>query len=90
MNLTRSIQYNSKLTTFEKATAEIKSGDNLFISGNASSPNDLLQYIAKRKDELKNVSVYHLLLLGKNPLAVEGMENHIRISSFLSARASEQ
>ena len=82
MNLTRSIQYNSKLTTFEKATAEIKSGDNLFISGNASSPNDLLQYIAKRKDELKNVSVYHLLLLGKNPLAVEGMENHIRISSF--------
>ena len=78
----KSSEYYSKLTSFENAVAEIQNGDNIFTSGNASSPSELLQHIANKSPELKNVKIYHLLYIGKNPLAVHGMEDHVRISSF--------
>ncbi|MBW7889249.1 MAG: acetyl-CoA hydrolase/transferase family protein [Bacteroidetes bacterium] len=83
---TDSLLYRSKLRSVEEVVGLIKSDDNIFISGNAASPTFLLKNIAKRKDEVKNVSVYHMLLLGEDPLSEEGMSNHIRhVSLFVGS-----
>jgi acyl-CoA hydrolase len=74
----------------EDAAALIYSGDNVFVSGNAASPKTFLDVLARRKSELKNVSVYHLLLMGSDPFFEEGMRDHIRHVSFFVGGADRK
>jgi len=75
-------QYGSKVVSLDEAVQTVKSGNRIYISGNASTPFPLLEALAKRKDELNGVEVTHVLLLGEDPLSKPEMEGHFRHNSL--------
>ncbi len=83
-------QYKQKLTTPEEAVSIIKSGDKIFISGNAATPFVLIDALAARKDELYGVEVNHVLLVGEDPLSRVGMEEHFRHNSLFVGPADRK
>lgn len=74
--------YKEKLTTLEQAVSYVKSGNRIFISGNAATPFMLMESLAARKDELRDVEVNHVLLIGEDPFSKPGMEGHFRHNSL--------
>ncbi len=82
--------YKSKRVSADEAVSIIKSGDKIFSSGNAATPYVLLNALAKRKDELKAVEVYHLLLMGDDPLSRPEMDGHFRHKSLFVGPADRQ
>ena len=75
-------QYKKKVATLDEAVSVVKSGDRIFISGNAATPTLLAGGLAKRKDALSDVQVNHILVLGEDPLSKPGMEKHFRHNSL--------
>lgn len=84
------VDYKNKLVTAEEAVAVIKSGDKIFTSGNAAAPYKLLEALAKRKDELRDVEVFSLLLLGNDPLSRPEMHGHFRDKSLFVGPANRE
>ncbi|MBN2542164.1 acetyl-CoA hydrolase/transferase family protein [bacterium] len=82
--------YKNKFCSVEEAVSVVKSGDTLYISGNAATPFDLTEGLAKRKDELEDVSVTHVLLWGDDPLSKPDMEGHFRHNSLFVGPADRE
>jgi len=74
--------YKKRLVTDEEAVSMIKSGHRIYLSGNAATPYHLMRALALRKDELKDVELVHVLLLGEDPLSTPEMEGHFRHNSL--------
>jgi acyl-CoA hydrolase len=74
--------YKSKLKSAAEAVGVIESGDRVYYAGNAAIPQALVRALAERKDELEDVQVNHVLLVGKDPLSAPGMEGHFRHNSL--------
>ncbi|MBI4429253.1 MAG: acetyl-CoA hydrolase/transferase family protein [Ignavibacteriales bacterium] len=83
-------QYKSKVVTLAEAVSVVKSGDRIFISGNAATPVLLTNALAERQHELYDVEVNHVLLLGEDPLAKPGLEQHFRHNSLFVGPADRQ
>jgi acyl-CoA hydrolase len=83
-------QYKGKLSSAEEAVSSVKSGNKIFISGNAATPFVLIDALAARKDELEDVEVNHVLLIGEDPLSKLGMENHFRHNSLFVGPADRE
>jgi len=83
-------EYKKKLVSASEAVSWIKSGDNVYCSGNASSPLVLLNALAQRKDELTDVKIIHVLLFGDDPLSKPGMEGHFRHNSLFVGPADRK
>ncbi len=75
-------KYKEKIITGEEAVNYVKSNNIIFLSGNAATPRNLIDKLAARKDELENVQVNHLLMMGEDPLSAPGMEKHFRHNSL--------
>ena len=76
----------ARITTPEEAVKAIKSGDRVFLTGNASVPLPLLDALVKRAPELQKVEVCHPLTICPADYVAPGMEGHLRINSmFISA-----
>ncbi len=75
-------EYKRKLCSFEEAVSVVKSGDRVYISGNAATPFEIQEALAQRKDELRDVEVTHVLLWGDDPLSKPEMEGHFRHNSL--------
>jgi len=76
----------SRITTAEEAVKVIKSGDRVFLTGNASVPLSLLDALVKRAPELRDVEVCHPLTICPADYVAPEMEGHLRINSmFISA-----
>jgi len=82
--------YRHKLTDPDRAVSYIRSGDSVFYSGNAASPQDLIDALAARAPELENVLLNHVLLLGEDPLSKPGMEGHFRHNSMFVGPADRE
>jgi 4-hydroxybutyrate CoA-transferase len=82
--------YRSKVVSVDEAVKVVKSGDRIYISGNAATPLLLMNALARRKDELRDVEVNHVLLLGEDPLARPGMEGNFRHNSLFVGPADRQ
>lgn len=82
--------YKKKLVTAEEAVAIIKSHNRVYISGNAATPYVLMDALALRKDELKDVELVHVLLLGEDPLSRPEMEGHFRHNSLFVGPADRK
>ena len=76
--------YSRKLTTADEAVKKIKSGDNVVIQPGCAVPLELIRAMVKRKDELENVTVYHILIVGELPYVNPGMEKHFRHKAFFT------
>ncbi len=75
-------QYQSKLCTAAQAVDPIKSGDHLYCGGNAATPRELMRALALRYQELQDVRISHVLLLGDDPLSKPDMAGHFRHNSL--------
>src|SRR5512141_1850483 len=79
-------RYKSRLTTPNQAVTSIKSGDRVFLTGNASVPLQLLAALVKRAPELKNVEICHPLAICPSDYVAPEMAGHLRVNSmFISA-----
>ncbi|MBU0561935.1 MAG: 4-hydroxybutyrate CoA-transferase [Bacteroidetes bacterium] len=75
-------KYNSKLVTSDEAVKCIKSGDNIVVQPGCAAPLELIRAMVRRKDELENVSIYHILIVGDLPYTKPGMEKHFKHKAF--------
>jgi 4-hydroxybutyrate CoA-transferase len=82
--------YRKKLVTAEEAVSEIKSHDRIYVSGNAATPYVLMNALASRKDDLQDVELVHVLLLGEDPLSRPEMEGHFRHNSLFVGPADRK
>lgn len=82
--------YKNKVVSAREAVEVIKSGDKLFSSGNAATPYVILSALADRKDELDGVEVFHLLLMGDDPLSRPEMAGHFRHKSLFVGPADRK
>ncbi len=82
--------YKKKLCSAEEAVSVVKSGDRVYISGNAATPYVLMKALAQRKDELSNVELVHVLLMGEDPLSKPEMEGHFRHNSLFVGPADRK
>lgn len=83
-------EYRKKIVSPEEAVSLIKSGDRVYVSGNAATPYVLLNALAERKDELFDVELVHVLLLGEDPLSKPEMEGHFRHNSLFVGPADRE
>jgi 4-hydroxybutyrate CoA-transferase len=74
--------YKSKLKSPAEAVRLIQSGQHIYYGGNAAIPRVLIDALAERRDELQNVQLNHVLLLGQDPLSTEAMKGHFRHNSL--------
>jgi acetyl-CoA hydrolase len=74
--------YNQKVVTADEAVGHIKSGDNIVIQPGCAAPIELINAMVNRKDELENVSLYHILVVGDLPYTKPGMEKHFKHKAF--------
>ncbi|MBN2409740.1 MAG: acetyl-CoA hydrolase/transferase family protein [Candidatus Aminicenantes bacterium] len=82
--------YKKKLVSPEEAISVVKSGDRVYISGNAATPYVLMKVLAGRKDEIKDVELVHVLLIGDDPLSKPDMEGHFRHNSLFVGPADRK
>ncbi len=82
--------YTSKLRSPADAVGLIESGDCVYYGGNAAIPQALVRALAARRDELHDVQLNHVLLIGDDPLSAPGMEGHFRHNSLFVGPADRQ
>lgn len=82
--------YKRKLSSLEEAVSVVRSKDRVYISGNAATPLTLLEALANRKDELHDVEITHVLLLGNDPLSKPEMEGCFRHNSLFVGPADRK
>ncbi|MBN1637509.1 MAG: acetyl-CoA hydrolase/transferase family protein [Ignavibacteriales bacterium] len=81
-------KYKEKLTTAEEAVKVIKSGDNIIVQPGCAAPFRVINAMVDRKEELYDVKIYHILIVGKLRYLEPGMEKHFRhIALFIGANA---
>ncbi len=74
--------YSQKVCTADTAVKVIKSGDNVVIQPGCAVPLELVRSMVKRKDELTDVTIYHILIVGDLPYTEPGMEKHFKHKAF--------
>jgi acetyl-CoA hydrolase len=74
--------YNQKTVTADEAVKVIKSGDNVVVQPGCAVPLELVKAMVRRKDELQDVTIYHILIVGDLPYAEPGMEKHFKHKAF--------
>jgi acyl-CoA hydrolase len=83
-------QYRAKLKTPDEAVTSVKSGDWVFMSGNAAAPYALMEALVRRVDELEDVHISHVLLLGEDPFSRPGMERAFKGNAFFVGPADRK
>ncbi|MBI0400097.1 acetyl-CoA hydrolase/transferase family protein [Cyclobacterium marinum] len=71
-----------KIVNPEEAVSCVKSNQRIFIHGSAATPLSLLDALADRKYELKNVEVVSITTLGKMPLADQSCKGSFYLNSL--------
>ena len=82
--------YKSKLRSPAEAVGMIRSGDRVYYGGNAAIPQTLVRALAARRDDLHDVQLNHVLLIGDDPLSAPGMEGHFRHNSLFVGPADRK
>jgi 4-hydroxybutyrate CoA-transferase len=75
-------KYQSRLTTVEEAVKVIEPGHRVFLTGNCSVPQKLLNGLVARADELEDVEIVQVFTVGPAPHADPEMEVHMRINTL--------
>ena len=79
-------EYKDKLTTLEDALKLVQSGDRVYMGGGCGEPIELAQGLARRKDDLRDVEIVHVLTAGPAIYTLPGMENSFRVNSLFIGR----
>src|SRR3990172_2065974 len=73
-------RYASRVMTAEQAVKDIQSGQRVFLTGNCSVPQHLLQALVARAPSLQDVEIVNVLTIGKAPHADPAMAGHLKIT----------
>lgn len=76
------VKYNSKIVKADEAVKIINSGDKIVVQPGCAAPLELIRAMVKRKDELEDVQIYHILIVGDLPYVQPGMEKHFKHKAF--------
>ncbi|MBN2304550.1 MAG: acetyl-CoA hydrolase/transferase family protein [Anaerolineae bacterium] len=83
-------QYEPKKVTAAEAVQVIKSGYRIFVTGNCSVPQYLMEALNERARELENLRLIQVLTIGKADYVRPEMVPHIRVNSlFISPNIRE-
>jgi acyl-CoA hydrolase len=82
--------YQSKLKSAAEAVNLVESGFQIYYSGNAVTPFPLLRALVNRKDELRDVRLNHVLLIGEDPFGDPSLKGHFRHNSFFVGSADRK
>jgi len=75
--------YESRVTTADQAIAEaVESGDRIFLTGNCSVPQKLIEALVDHASALRDVEICHALTLGSGDYVAPEVEGHIRANSL--------
>lgn len=75
--------YESRVATAEQAIAEaVQSGDRIFLTGNCSVPQRLMEALVDHAPNVENVEICHALTIGSSDYVAPEMEGHIRANSL--------
>ena len=75
-------EYKKKIVSAAAAVKEIKSGDSVYIHSNAAAPQCLIKAMVGRADELKNVTILHILTLGDAEYAKKEYAKSFQVHAF--------
>jgi len=82
--------YRQRVTTADRAVADIRSDDRVWVHPGCNTPSRLIEAMVARAPELTNVEVAHILTLADAPYAAPGMEGHFRHRAlFMGANVRE-
>ncbi|NDJ75388.1 MAG: acetyl-CoA hydrolase/transferase family protein [Chloroflexi bacterium] len=83
-------QYEPKKVTAEEAVGVLKSGYRIFVTGNCSVPQTVMEALNQRAPELENLSLIQVLTIGKADYVKPELVPHLRVNSlFISANVRE-
>jgi len=82
--------YRAKLCTPAEAVSRIESGQRVYYGGNAAIPQTLVRALADRRDELEDVQLNHVLLIGDDPLSEPRAAGHFRHNSLFVGPADRK
>jgi acyl-CoA hydrolase/GNAT superfamily N-acetyltransferase len=77
--------YQKKLKTATQAIKMIESGSRIFIGTGCGQPQLLVEELTKRKNDIQDTEIYHLLTQGDAPYIKEEYRDKFRTSSFFLA-----
>lgn len=78
--------YQTRIATPDEAVKAIKSGDRVFLTGNASVPLPLLDALVRRAPVLEDVEICHPLTICPDDYVAPRMQGHLRVNTmFISA-----
>ncbi len=74
--------YARKVVSAEKAVLAIKSGDTVYIQSHAAAPEPIIDAMVNRSDQLKDVSLMHIMTLGKAAYAREEFAKSFKLHAL--------
>ena len=80
--LTWKEKYKSKVVSSDDALKVVKSGDKVVIQPGCAAPMELIRALVRKKDELMDVLLYHILIVGDLPYLAPGMDKHFKHKAF--------
>ena len=75
-------KYKSKVVSSDDALKVVKSGDKVVIQPGCAAPMELIRALVRKKDELMDVLLYHILIVGDLPYLAPEMEKHFKHKAF--------
>ncbi len=75
-------KYKSKVLSSDEALKVVKSGDKIVIQPGCAAPMELIRALVRKKDDLMDVLIYHILIVGDLPYLAPGMEKHFKHKAF--------
>jgi acetyl-CoA hydrolase len=83
-------QYEPKKVSADEALSVLRSGHRIFMTGNCSVPQVLMEAFNERALELENLSLIQVLTIGKADYVKPELVGHTRVNSlFISANVRE-
>ena len=84
------MNHSYKLSTAEEAVRLVKSHDSIFIHSVAAPPLSLIEALANRAQELRNVQINHLHVEGKLPYFEEKYAENFRVNNLFTGANARQ
>jgi acetyl-CoA hydrolase len=75
-------RYKSRVVTAEEAVQQIMSGNRLFLTGNCSVPQRLLEALVAYAPHLQDVEICQALTVGPADYVKPGLETHLRVNTM--------
>jgi len=75
-------KYKSKVFSSDEALKVVKSGDKIVVQPGCAAPMELIRALVRKKEELMDVLLYHILIVGDLPYLAPGMEKHFQHKAF--------